>query len=369
MSLSSELSSAGRLLTLLEKLLEQPRGATLNEMLEVGIPRSTLFALLRDLKARGYVVQPERGRYLPGPRLLSWHGRSNLSSDLQVAFYQEVLSLGLDETLALALPLEQGATLIAQYEPQTRLHTVFPPHFRFPAESAAAQVLSLSPEPPIQRDGYAVTHTEGLLEVALPICADGTTPCAALIMSAPAFRWDADRLKQSLPGLREIAARLSYRQGATHYAPWQLQPASPPQERPLSAEEIDSFLRAPWVARLACVRPDGNPHVVPLWHEWDERYFYVVAWQGSLWADYLLQQPRLSLSIDEPWPPLRRVIVRGYAQSISPHEISGGLTGLLERLHRRYVGPSRTMPSRALPSKEARPFRIFPESLHGWQGI
>lgn len=361
---SLELPSVERLLTLLEKLLEQPRGATLNEMLEMGISRSTLFALLRDLKARGYVVQPERGRYLPGPRLLSWRGRSNLSSDLQVAFYQEVLSLALDETLALALPLEQGAVLIAQYEPQTRLHTVFPPHFRFPAESAAAQALSLTPEPSIQESGYALAHAEGLLEVAFPVCADGTMPYAALILSAPAFRWDAARLKQVLPRLREIAARLSYRLGATHYGPWQFRPSSPPQERLLTAEEIDSFLRAPWVARLACLRPDGNPHVVPLWHEWDERYFYVVAWQGSLWADYLLQQPRLSLSIDEPWPPLRRVIVRGYAQRIAPHEISGGLTGLLERLRRRYVGPGGM-----LPGKEARPFRIFPESMHGWQGI
>lgn len=359
-----DLPAVERLLVLLEKLLEQPHGVTLNEMLETGISRSTLFALLRALKNRGYVTQPERGRYLAGPRLLAWRGRSHLGSDLQAAFYQEAASLGIEETLALALPLEQGAVLVAQVEPQTRLHSVFPPHFRFPPESAAAQALSLTPSEVTQEKGYAVHQTEGLLEIAFPICPDGKTPYAALIFSAPAFRWNETELSKILPRLREAAARLSYRLGATSYTPWQVRPPTPLKERPLTSEEIGDFLQAPWVARLACLRPDGTPHVVPVWHEWDGQHFYVVAWQGSLWAEYLLQNPRLSLSIDEPWPPLRRVLVRGYAQSVSPEEIHGGLNGLLERLRRRYVGPGGL-----LPGKEARPFRIVPQTIQGWQGL
>ncbi len=364
MSSPVDISSVERLLALLEKLLEQPHGLTLNEMLEMGISRSTLFALLRALKNRGYVSQPERGRYSAGPRLLAWRGRSQLGSDLQAAFYQEAASLGLEETLALALPLEQGAVLIAQMEPQTRLHSVFPPHFRFPSESAAAQALSLTPPESVREKGYAIGSAEGLLEIALPICSDGKTPYAALLFSAPAFRWSEQELSKILPRLREAAARLSYRLGATHYTPWQIKPQPPLKERPLTREEIDAFLRAPWVARLACLRPDGTPHVVPVWHEWDGEGFYVVAWQGSLWGEYLIQNPLLSLSIDEPWPPLRRVLVRGHAQSLSPEAINGGLNGLIERLRRRYVGPGGL-----LPGKEARPFRIVPQTLQGWQGI
>ncbi|MBO9369323.1 MAG: pyridoxamine 5'-phosphate oxidase family protein [Chloroflexi bacterium] len=365
MSTTNDLPPVERLLGLLEVLLERPQGVTLNELLSLGISRSTLFALLRHLKELGYVAQGGRGRYLAGPRLLAWRGRGHLTSELQIAFYQEATSLAISETLGLALPLEQGAILVAQLEPPNRLHSVFPPHYRFPPESAAAQVLSPQAAPAIREQGYARVESEGVLEIAFPICADGTTPQAALLLSAPLFRWEERALASLLARLREAAARLSYRLGATHYAPWQIAfPASPLNGRALTPEEVHAFLQAPWVARLACVRPDGTPHVVPVWHEWDGKGFYVVAWPGSLWAEYLQQNPRLSLSIDEPWPPLRRVLVRGQAHPVSSAEIPQGLNGLLDRLRRRYLGPGGI-----LPAGDVRPFRILPETLHGWQGL
>ncbi len=365
MSATGDFPPVERLLSLLEVLLERPQGVNISELRELGISRSTLFVLLRHLRELGYVIQVGRGRYLAGPRLLAWRGRSNLTSELQIAFYQEAASLAISETLALALPLEQGAILVAQVEPSNRLHTVFPPQYRFPPESAAAQVISPQAAAAIREQGYARVESEGVLEIAFPICADGVTPQAALLFSAPVFRWEEQALSSLLLSLREVAARLSYRLGATYYAPWKVTfPASPLQGRALTTEEISAFLKAPWVARLACLRPDGTPHVVPVWHEWDGCSFYVVAWPGSLWAEYLQQNPKISLSIDEPWPPLRRVFVRGHAHRLSPMDIPDGLSGLLDRLRRRYLGSGGI-----LPTGDARPFRIVPETLHGWQGL
>jgi hypothetical protein len=95
-------------------------------------------------------------------------------------------------------------------------------------------------------------------------------------------------LSACLEELRQMAAQLSYRLGAPYYAPYRPQPQQALQATAaLSTEEISTFLRGPWAASLACIRPDGRPHVIPVWQEWDGQAFYVIAWQGSQWADYL----------------------------------------------------------------------------------
>lgn len=365
--MSPDTSSVARTLLLLEMLLERPQGVDLADLLErLDMARSSLFALLNTLKALGYVEQAERrGRYRAGPRLLAWRGAALPAADLQTAFYQEAGALSLPETLALALPLEGGAVLAAQVEATSQVRSVFPAGHRFAPSSAAARALLPSPAETVCREGYALSRSAEAVELAVPICADGQTPCAALVLSAPAFRWSDDRLAESLPTLREVAARLSYRLGATRYAPWQReadQPSLP--RRPLDPSSIAAFLSAPWLARLACVRPDGAPHVVPVWQEWDGRHFFVVAWQGSLWAQYVLANPNVSLTVDEPWPPLRRVFARGRALPLQPGDYPGGLNALLNRLRRRYLGPGGV-----LPAGQWQAFRVEPENLSAWQGI
>lgn len=365
--MQSESPSVERALTLLEMMLERPYGVRSAELLRsTGLSRSALFALLNALKSLGYIAQPQRGYYEAGPRLLAWSRRAALTSDFQNAFYQEAAALKDSETLGLVVPAGEDAVLIAQIESQKQLRSTFPPHHRFSPQSAAVKALTTTPTPEVRRDRYARHEEEGVLELALPICADGSTPCAALLWSAPACRWEKTRLTTDvLPSLREIAARLSYRLGARQYTPWQsARTDATTQSRSLSSAEIAELLRAPLIARLACLRPDGRPHVVPVWQEWDGKYFYVIAWPGSLWAEYLRQTPHLSLTIDEPWPPLRRILARGYAEPLDVEAMPGGLTGLLDRMRRRYLGPNG-----ALPGGDVRPFRILSQTLSGWQGL
>ena len=360
-------STLEKALLLIELLLEQPQGAELTDFLaRVDISRSSLFVLLSSLKQLGYVEQTERrGRYCAGPRLLAWRSGASAGSNLQIAFYQEAEAIGLPETLALALPAQGAAVLAAQVESTERVRSVLPTGFRFPEESAAVRALSATPAPTTRQTGYALVHSGESVELALPICADGQTPSAALVLSAPAFRWSETHLSEYLPRLREMAARLSYRLGAMRYAPWQrCAGEADASRRPLAADAVRAFLAAPWVARLACLRPDGSPHVVPVWQEWDGAHFFVAAWQGSLWAEYLLANPSVSLSVDEPWPPLRRVLVRGQALPLQKTDFPGGLSALLDRLRRRYLGPAGVLPSTTWQA-----FRITPETLTAWQGI
>jgi nitroimidazol reductase NimA-like FMN-containing flavoprotein (pyridoxamine 5'-phosphate oxidase superfamily) len=164
-----------------------------------------------------------------------------------------------------------------------------------------------------------------------------------------------------------MAARLSYRLGASVYSPYK-GPELPKIENTvsLSSDELHAFLQGPWVARLACLQPNGMPHVVPVWQEFVEGSFYIASWGGSRWAEFLLSNPRVSITIDEPWPPLRRVSAEGVAQLLEQEDDTAGTLAILNRLSQRFLGQPFNPD---LSSKPWHAFRIRPEQLRGWRGL
>ncbi len=367
--------TAERTLRLIELLLDNPDGLTPQEMLpQLELSRSSLFQLLGTLKSLGYAEQAEkRGKYRAGPRLESWRSSASPTSrDLLSAFYQEAAHQALPETLALVTSSESGPLLLAQVEGARQVRSVLTPGQPAPEQppawlDAAAQALLAEPPEQVRANGYSLSSSADTLDLALPICRDGSRPDAALLLSAPGFRWQPRALLEAfLPDLRVLAARLSYQLGAPVYTPYHVQPDSRLQPTaPLTPEQIAAFLRGPWAARLACVRPDGSPHVIPVWQEWDGESFTVIAWQGSQWAGYVLQNPGVSISVDEPWPPLRRVVVRGQAQPLAAGNEQVDLDQLLQRMARRYLGHALIGPA----GRVQQAFRIRPDTLRGWQGI
>lgn len=362
--------TAERTLRLIELLLEQGDGLSAQELLiQLDMSRSALFLLLRTLKTLGYVEQTEkRGRYRLGPRLNAWRSSpAPVLQDLLSAFYQEAARQTWDETLALAMRTGNEILILAQVEGSQQVRSVFTAGQKYSQLSAAADVLTVEPDPAVHLNGYQLTQTTDSIELALPICRDGRRPEAALLLSVPAFRWQPDQLlKTYLSTLRVMAARLSYQLGAPAYTPFQTQ-SNPALKATTSlpAQAVRDFLTGPWAARLACVRPDGSPHVIPVWQEWDGDEFYVIAWKGSQWAEYLLQNPSVSLSVDEPWPPFRRVVVRGKAEAISADQPEVDLGLLVQRLTRRYLGQTNTGLSEQIQTA----FRIHPDHLSGLQGM
>jgi DNA-binding IclR family transcriptional regulator/nitroimidazol reductase NimA-like FMN-containing flavoprotein (pyridoxamine 5'-phosphate oxidase superfamily) len=363
--------AAGRTLQLLEFLLANPTGVTPQDFLaQLDITRSSLFALLQTLKTLGYVEQAEaRGSYFPGPRLVAWRGVAwKDPQDLLTAFQQETASSPIDETLALAIPNPPNILLLAQREGTHHVRTSYGTGLRYPPEEiAAGPILESVPSDSVQDVGYHMQEGSESTELALPICEDGHHPTAALLLSAPRYRHSLESLLDYLPSLREMAARLSYRLGAPVYAPYK-QPVLSKIEPtlPLSDEELSTFLQGPWVARLACIRPDGTPHVIPVWHEYDQSDFYVASWGGSKWADYLVANPRVSLTIDEPWPPLRRVSAQGSAQPLENDDLPGGIFAILNRLSQRFLGQPLS------PEMASRPWQAFcihTEQIRGWRGL
>jgi len=39
----------------------------------------------------------------------------------------------------------------------------------------------------------------------------------------------------------------------------------------MSNEEMEIFLNKGYTLRLACLKPNGDPFVVPCWHQWEKK--------------------------------------------------------------------------------------------------
>ena len=78
-------------------------------------------------------------------------------------------------------------------------------------------------------------------------------------------------------------------------------------------EAIDFIMQGTHTGKLASVRPDGRPHVVPIWFvvEGDELVFNT--WHKSVKAKNLQNEPRVAISVDEETPPYAFVLIEGTA--------------------------------------------------------
>lgn len=363
-------STIERILSLLELFIQHPDGLSPQEILEKSsISRSSLFTLLKELKDIGYLDQAEtRGRYIAGPRLLSLTGSNTPSyQSLINVFQEENQSKSLNETIALAVPSSQGILLLDQKQGSQIIRAVYSIGEPLMQESAANQILTTPYPEDVIRTGYHIHENNDFLEIAVPICADGFKPVAGLLLSVPKYRWIKEKLiNEWLDELRAIAARISYRLGALQYSPYHHEVQSSFQPTTTMGDgQIKQFLAGPWTARLACIRPDGNPHVIPVWQEYDGERFNILALKGSQWAEYVRKNPQVSITIDEPWSPYRRVVSRGTAIE-SKELFSATQNNLFARLSQRYLGQQSSQP---LSQQVEAIFIIQPDSLRGWMGL
>ena len=104
----------------------------------------------------------------------------------------------------------------------------------------------------------------------------------------------------------------------------------------MSREACRAFVGArPGEARLAPVRPDGRPHVVPIWFERDEEQIVFTTWHTSVKARNLDRNPWLSLCVDDEAPPFAYVKVDGTAEFSDDRD---ELRHWATRIAARYMG-------------------------------
>lgn len=87
--------------------------------------------------------------------------------------------------------------------------------------------------------------------------------------------------------------------------------------RGLTPEELHAFLTETRIfAKVGTVGEDGWPNVNPAWYEYDGTSFWLVTKELAGFCRNLRHDPRVTLCIDNPETPYRRVMVRGTAEVV-----------------------------------------------------
>lgn len=104
------------------------------------------------------------------------------------------------------------------------------------------------------------------------------------------------------------------------------------------AEAFEFLAEGTRTGKLATVRPDGRPHVVPIWFVVDGEDLVFNTWYTSVKARNMAADSRVALTVDYEEPPYGYVTVEGTVE----------LSDDLEQVRRyatligaRYMGPDR----------------------------
>ena len=123
--------------------------------------------------------------------------------------------------------------------------------------------------------------------------------------------------------------------------------------------DVDAFLAKPNPAIVATLRPDGSPHTVPTWYDWEDGRVLLNMDESRLRLRFLRRDPRAALTVIEDRNWYRHISLIGRVVSI---EEDAGLADI-DRLARRYTG-------RAFQRRDSTRVSAWlePARWHGWSG-
>lgn len=107
----------------------------------------------------------------------------------------------------------------------------------------------------------------------------------------------------------------------------------------MTEEEYLKFLTSGTkTGKLATVRADGRPHVVPVWFVLEGDKIVFNTGSSSVKAKNMMRDPRVSISVDDQEPPYSFVTVEGTAELI---ENQAECLNCATRIGARYMGEER----------------------------
>ena len=101
----------------------------------------------------------------------------------------------------------------------------------------------------------------------------------------------------------------------------------------MTREEMDSFLKEPWLTFVSTLTPEGYPHVTPIWSYYDGKYFYMTLVDGNPKTRSLALNNNVALAINNDVLPYKAVIVHGTVEMIRE-----GIEPIVRKIVEKYVG-------------------------------
>ena len=138
----------------------------------------------------------------------------------------------------------------------------------------------------------------------------------------------------------------------------------------LTSQEIDELLAQPIIARIATVKPDGAPHVAPVWQQWDGEAMWVIPRSRSSWFENLRQEPRVCISCaDDITPEHARVTIEGLAEIVEgPVGLVGRIKEIADEMAVRYMGPDGPGYAAKTANRLRYLVKITPTTITSWRG-
>ncbi len=373
---TTDVPAVARALRLLETLAAAPQGLAAGalEQIDDG-SRSGMYALLSTLRSREWLVQDDQGRYLVGPAIRRLVPDAGDDEATAVRAFEAVVDTHApDETVLLAVPDRDGPRVVARGLPERVVHASFRVGEVRRQASAPAVLLRADLDPTaddVRGSGIAEVADDDVVEVASPVCRDGRRPDAVVSIAIPRQRATPTVVEAQRDRVRTIAAEVSRRLGASAWLPWGAGATPIGAARTLDDDEVREMLNGRLGAQLACLTDVGTPHVVPLWFEFDGDHVWLAASPGSSWARYVADGAPVSLTVEEPWPHLRRVFIQGQARPVADdarRSVPGGAAGLRARLAQHYLGTGAVTEDLAA-SEGWSVVRVTPERIIGRAGL
>jgi nitroimidazol reductase NimA-like FMN-containing flavoprotein (pyridoxamine 5'-phosphate oxidase superfamily) len=149
----------------------------------------------------------------------------------------------------------------------------------------------------------------------------------------------------------------------------------------MSEEEVREFLCGPkarWLIKIAVLKDDGWPSVIPVWYQWNGEAFLVVGRKRSTWVHDLMREPRCAICIEElePVPPAganRKVLAQCTAEIVEGPVVAAGSRweAVANEMASRYMGDIGIPRMTASELWERYLIRLVPRDgrLSTWQGI
>ena len=103
------------------------------------------------------------------------------------------------------------------------------------------------------------------------------------------------------------------------------------------AADVERILRDEPVAWLSTARPDGRPHLIPIWFWWDGTSIYMETPPTFVKAKNLVRNPQCAISVDVTEGGLRfkAVVLEGPVELIADRQF---ILDMVTRIYTKYLG-------------------------------
>jgi PPOX class probable F420-dependent enzyme len=112
-------------------------------------------------------------------------------------------------------------------------------------------------------------------------------------------------------------------------------PAARPKPPAMSKEELNAFLARPLIARIATVRPNGSPQLVPMWFLYEDGVTYMSTRTYAAKVKYLKKNPRVAVVVDEMVAPMKNKVVTFEG---TVEVLDTGVKEMTTKIYHKYVG-------------------------------